>query len=478
MVEALGSEIHQNPLPELIQGGMGVGISNWELARSVAVAGEKLDKRVLGVVSGTGLPILMVNRLQRRDPNAIMALEAFDPVIANEIFDEYLAPEGKKLNRYKIPPKPEVLVNGTDEMKGKMTKLAVASAFSEVWLAKQGHSGPIGINLLEKIQLMPLPTILGAMIAGVDTVLVGAGIPNQIPDILENFSKNQTATYRLDIQNSKEKYLLSLDPGEFIPEGTELKKPEFLAIISHHLLAMMLAKKEGVSGFVIEGPEAGGHNAPARSKEFDEKGQPVYGEKDKPNLGIIMEKGKPFWLAGSYAGKLREAQGLGAVGVQVGTAFALSEESGIENNAKRLMRKKIREGTLDVITSAVASPTGFPLQLVQLEGSLTDKEVYEGRKRVCSAGYLVEASQNKDGDIVFSCPAEPQAAFVRKGGDIEMTEGKMCICTGSVASSGHGQIGEERFFTLGKDLSPVADLLKEHPDGYRAEDVVGYVFSD
>lgn len=259
MIETLNQEFPNNPdYPELIQGGMGVGVSSWELAKAVAIAGEKLDKRVLGVVSGTGLPILMVNRLQRRDSNAIMALEAFDSVIAQEIFDEYLPPEGKILKRYKIPPKPEVLVTGTDEMKLKMTKLAVAAAFSEVWLAKQGHNARIGINLLEKIQLMPLATLLGAMMADVDNVLVGAGIPNQIADILDNFSNNLPATYRMDVKGDKEKIMLSLDPRQFVAEGIKLKRPDFYAIISHHLLAMMLGKKEGVNGFVIEGPSAGG----------------------------------------------------------------------------------------------------------------------------------------------------------------------------------------------------------------------------
>ena len=51
-------------LPVLIQGGMGVGISHWKLARAVALAGKKLDQPVLGVVSGTGVELLLVRRLQ------------------------------------------------------------------------------------------------------------------------------------------------------------------------------------------------------------------------------------------------------------------------------------------------------------------------------------------------------------------------------------------------------------------------------
>ncbi len=464
--------------PKLIQGGMGVGISNWELARAVALSGEKRGESVLGVVSGTGLPLIMVNRMQRRDPDAIRALEAFDPIIAKEIFDEYLPPEGAILKRYKIPPKPEVLVNGTPEIKAKMNRLAVAAAFSEVWLAKKGHSGQIGINLLEKIQLMALPTILGAMIAGVDKVLVGAGIPNQIPDVIDNFHQNQHASYRADIRGSKEKLILTLDPKDFgLVEG-DLARPDFYAIISHHLLAMLLRKNDGVNGYIVEGPLAGGHNAPARDKEVDAKGQPVYGERDKPDMDVIMKQGKPVWLAGAYAGKLREAKALGAVGVQVGTAFALSNESGISADAKNLMRDRVKKGELEVLTSAVASPTGFPLQLVQLEGSLTDPEVYIGRKRVCNAGYLVEArGLDEKGNMVFACPAEPLKAYIRKGGKEDETVNRMCICNGSSASSGYGQDGEPRMFTLGKDLSPVEDLLTQNPDGYTADDVVGYVFS-
>ncbi|MCZ7577689.1 MAG: hypothetical protein M5U18_11845 [Dehalococcoidia bacterium] len=76
-------------LPELIQGGMGVGVSDWRLARAVAMAGRRLGERVLGVVSGTGLPVMLVDRLQAGDPDVGRALRAFDPEIAREILDEY-----------------------------------------------------------------------------------------------------------------------------------------------------------------------------------------------------------------------------------------------------------------------------------------------------------------------------------------------------------------------------------------------------
>ncbi|MCF7916086.1 MAG: nitronate monooxygenase, partial [Spirochaetaceae bacterium] len=45
--------------PRIIQGGMGAGVSNWRLARSVAEQGG------LGVVSSVALDVIMVRRLQQ-----------------------------------------------------------------------------------------------------------------------------------------------------------------------------------------------------------------------------------------------------------------------------------------------------------------------------------------------------------------------------------------------------------------------------
>ncbi|HSP54617.1 MAG TPA: nitronate monooxygenase, partial [Dehalococcoidia bacterium] len=177
-----------SPEPELIQGGMGVGISSWELARAVAQAGERLDRQVLGVVSGVGLAITMVLRLRRGDANMRRAVEAFCvPDIALGILGKYWLRSGRS-SKDRLPPKPELLVNGSEERKAELARLVVVANFAEVWLAKEGHSRPIGVNYLEKIQLPRLPEMFGAMLAGVDYVLMGAGIPNQVPGALDELS--------------------------------------------------------------------------------------------------------------------------------------------------------------------------------------------------------------------------------------------------------------------------------------------------
>ncbi|MEO6196928.1 MAG: nitronate monooxygenase [Dehalococcoidia bacterium] len=470
--------------PELIQGGMGVGISSWELARAVAEAGESLNRPVLGVVSGTGLAITMVLRLRKGDPNTRRALEAFCvPEIAEGILDRYWL-NTERSSRFRLPPKPELLVNGTDEQKTDLARLLIAANFVEVWLAKEGNGGPIGINYLEKIQLPRLQEMFGAMLGGVDYVLMGAGIPNQVPGALDDLACWRQASYKLDVSGS-EKHVLSFDPKTIIPEQyrTDVKRPKFLAIVSHHALAQALAHKATgeVDGFVVEGPIAGGHNAPARGKDLNEGGEPVYGERDRPDLAKIRDLGKPFWLAGGYAtaGKFQEAKLAGATGVQIGSAFALCDESGMREDIKQELKKKSLAGDLHVMANPVVSPSGFPFQVVQLEGSLSDPIVYGARRRSCSLGYLVEAYKTPKGRIGFRCPAEPVKAYVRKGGEPETTEGRVCLCNGLAATSKDGQPTrgpvEGHIVTLGQDQDFVRDLLMEANGSYSAADVISSI---
>jgi NAD(P)H-dependent flavin oxidoreductase YrpB (nitropropane dioxygenase family) len=246
---------------------------------------------------------------------------------------------------------------------------------------------------------------------------------------------------------------------------------------------MRLANTVEVDGFIIEGPTAGGHNAPARGKDVDEAGQPVYGERDQPDLARIRSLGKPFWLAGSYACRLPEARALGAVGIQVGSAFALCDESGMDASVKRELRGQIAAGALQVTTSATASPTGFPFQVVQLAGTLSEARVYRSRKRICNIGHLVEAYKKPGGSgtgVGFRCPGGPVGAYLRRGGRPEKTTGVVCLCNGLAAAAGFGRVAgngrEPMIVTFGKNVD-FYDQINTAADGsYRAEDVVRSVY--
>ena len=468
--------------PELIQGGMGVGISNWKLARAVAEAGERLNKqRVLGVVSGVGLAITLVFRLRKGDEDTRRALEAFPvPEIAQEILEQYWI-NTKGSGKFKVPPKPELLVNGSEEKKASLERLLVVSNFTEVWLAKQGHNSPIGINYLEKIQLPRLPEMFGALLAGVDYILMGAGIPNQVPGALDEMADWKEASYKLDVAGG-DRIVLYFDPKLVIPINYRLplKRPKFLAIVAHHALAQALTLKANgeVNGFIVEGPIAGGHNAPARGKEISESGEPIYGERDKPDLTKIADQGKPFWLAGGYASseKLREAKSVGATGIQVGSAFALCAESGMREDIKCELRRRSFAGDIQVMASPIVSPSGFPFQVVSLEGSLSDWEVYKRRTRSCSLGYLVGAYRTSRGGIGFRCPAEPFKTYVKKDGNIGNTRGRVCLCNALAATAKDGQRteapNEAYIVTLGQDQSFIRQLLCSADGSYSAEDVL------
>jgi len=153
------------------------------------------------------------------------------------------------------------------------------------------------------------------------------------------------------------------------------------------------------------GVSAGGHNAPPRGKlQLNETGEPIYGDRDKVDLEKMRALGVPFWLAGGYgsAERVREAIAAGATGVQVGTAFAFCAESGLLDDYKQALLKKAILGKAEVFSDPVASPTGFPFKIAQLEGTLSEHEVYEARPRICDLGYLREAYRTEMGGLIIA----------------------------------------------------------------------------
>lgn len=156
------------PLPQIIQGGMGVAISGWRLARAVSQAGQ------LGVVSGTALDVVCARRLQDGDPGGHVrrALAAFPvPEVAAWIVATYFVEGGIGRDAAYRP-----VLRHTISSAQKLLELTVAANFVEVWLAKEGHHGVVGMNYLRKIEL-PLPAgAYGAILAGVDYLLVGAAV--------------------------------------------------------------------------------------------------------------------------------------------------------------------------------------------------------------------------------------------------------------------------------------------------------------
>lgn len=465
-------------LPPIIQGGMGVGVSNWRLAQAVSL------KDMLGVISGTVIDAVMVRRLQLGDPGGHMrrALAAFPCAkTAQKILDDCfveggIAP-GKAFHSLSMPN----LKMNIDRM-----KMMVAAAFAEVWLAREGHSGPVGINLLEKVQLPNLPTLYGAMLAGVHAVLMGAGVPLAIPGVLDGLAAGQEVRIRLEVKEAGEgrNTEFIFDPGALgIDVPQPLLRPDFLAIISSHTIGRVMVRKASgkVDGFVVENHTAGGHNAPPRQNGTRPGETPAYTQRDIPELDRIAELGLPFWLAGSCASpeKLAEARAAGAAGIQIGSAFAFCDESGIAPELKRRALKASSEGHLEVRTDFRASPTGYPFKLIPLEGTLVDGAKASERERVCDLGFLRSAFEKEGGELGYRCSAEPVPHFERKGGTAEDTQGRLCLCNGLMATIGLGQrrsYGEELpIMTAGDAAADAATFCKDGRLSYTAADVIEHV---
>ena len=260
--------------------------------------------KTMGVVSGTGIAVVVARRLQDGDRGGHIrdAFDAFPyPEMAERVWGSWYIKGGKPEGK---PYKPVPMVNF--KLRLDVAELIVCANFAEVWLAREGHHGLIGINYLEKIQTPRLPEILGAMIAGVDAILMGAGIPHQVPEVLDSFAAYKPASYYLDVEGGgSREYAMALDPASLVPERfiEGLRRPAFFAIAATHVLAQYLADPRRtpgrVDGFIMEGPTAGGHNAPPRDKSrFNQRGEPVYGEKDAVDLGKMRQLGRPFWLPG------------------------------------------------------------------------------------------------------------------------------------------------------------------------------------
>lgn len=467
----------QEKVPLLIQGGMGIAISGWQLARAVSSAGQ------LGVVSGTAIDAVFVRRLQANGIDA--SLQAVLDQFPNQRVVDDVVNDFARVRRGSTTPF-KTLPMLTHKTRGRSIDVLVLAAFVEVALAKRGHDGIVGINLLTKVQLPTAATLCGAILAGVDYVMMGAGVPTHIPGVLERLSVGESVDLPLDVSDaSRDDPATSLhfDPTPYLGRNA-LARPRFVAIVSSHVLANALAKRSNgpVDGFVVELPVAGGHNAPPRGAlNVDVDGEPLYGPRDVIDFEAIASLHTPFWIGGGVtcAQHVRDAFELGASGVQVGTLFAYCNESGMDPALRRHVLHDIAAGSVRVHTSLRASSTGYPFKIASVAGTISDESVYDERTRKCDLGYLREPYVNADGVVGYRCAAEPVEAYVKKGGSLEATVDSACLCNGLMATCGLGQLRtdgrrEPAIVTSGDFINDVRELLGGR-DNYSATDVLAHL---
>jgi hypothetical protein len=129
-----------------------------------------------------------------------------------------------------------------------LQELTVVANFCEVYLAKEGHRGVVGINYLRKIELPIRVGCLGAMLAGVDYVLVGAGSPAELPELLRRLARRDGVALSVRTQGTTGadgSFAVRCSPGALLGAGEPLPWPTLLAIVASTDLAAGLANNPG-----------------------------------------------------------------------------------------------------------------------------------------------------------------------------------------------------------------------------------------
>jgi NAD(P)H-dependent flavin oxidoreductase YrpB (nitropropane dioxygenase family) len=213
----------------------------------------------------------------------------------------------------------------------------------------------------------------------------------------------------------------------------------------------------------LENFAAGGHNAPPRNRESFGPADDIESYFDK-----VLALDVPIYVAGAFKhGGTRtdfeEWVARGAHGLQVGSRFALCEESGMRADLRAEMIEQGARGKLQVTTSPLASPTGYPIKIAHVSDTIAEPDVYAARKRICDKKYLLQSHFQEQADgtkkEVYICSAMPFEEYARLGGDVENAKDRVCLCNGLLSTAGYYADVEPPVVTLGMSGKQVKEAL-------------------
>jgi nitronate monooxygenase len=333
----------------IVQGGMGVGVSLYPLAKAVAREGG------LGVLSSACLDRLVSKR------------------------------DNKKLNAYE-------------------------AAYEEISLSKV-KGGFVGINIMTALVRDYSDSVRGALDAGADAIISGAGLPLNLP---------------------------AIQP----PKDTAL-----IPIVSSARALDIICKKWGKLGYqpdavVLEGPLAGGHLG-FRADQVDLEENRLENLLPSVKEQAMKSGDFPVIVAGGiYSHEdIVRYMNMGADGVQIGTRFLATEESSATDAYKQAVVAAKEEDI--VVANRPGSPCGLPFRIIK-QSPMFVSALKRARLPKCDKGYVLL----KDAEGRFSvCPAK------------ESNENYFCICNGLLSSGGYNGDKEEPLYTVGTCASQVNSIL-------------------
>jgi len=119
---------------------------------------------------------------------------------------------------------------------------------------------------------------------------------------------------------------------------------------------------------------------------------------------------------------------------------------------------------------------------VDLANTLSQNKWYRERPRLCQLGFLRASYKRTDGAVGYRCPGEPLNSYEKKGGTLEETAGKKCLCNALMANVGLAQEQlsgyiEKALLTGGDSLEHLKHFLQNGVTSYKAHDVIHYLLS-
>jgi nitronate monooxygenase len=274
------------------------------------------------------------------------------------------------------------------------------AAAEEVAEAKK-DGGFVAINIMVALHKSFNNSILGAIEGGVDAVILGAGLPTTLPNTVE-----------------------SADVA-LIPIVSSVKA---LKIICKRWADRYKRIPDAV---VVEGPMAGGHlgftYADVDRKEF--RLEELFG----PIKDFAQKNGDfPVIVAGGiyyHEDIVRWVNELGADGVQMGTRFAATTESGATEAFKQAILKCTKDDI--IIAKKPGSPCGLPFRIIQSSPGY-QSALEKKRPPKCNRGYVLR--KDDEGNYTICTARDSTDDF--------------CIC--NVLLSAHGYTDEEEpIYTIG-----------------------------
>ena len=287
---------------------------------------------------------------------------------------------------------------------------AYEAAYAEVSLAKS-KGGVAGINIMVAIMRDYEASVKGAIDAGADMIISGAGLPLSLPSIAK-------------------------------PKDTAL-----VPIISSARALEIICRKWERQGYrpdaaVLEGPLAGGHLG-FQLDQIDREENRL--ENLLPPVKDVAKKYGDFPIivaGGIYTHEdIKYFLELGADGVQMGTRFLATVESSATDEYKKAVVMARKEDI--VVADNPGSPCGLPFRVLKYSPMYVEA-LARKRPPKCNKGYVL--MKDSEGRLT-RCQAR------------ESNESSFCICNGLLSSAGYNPDKENPLYTVGTNAYRVDRIM-------------------